>query len=376
MRNNKKLFKNVAKTTLALGVALTVSLNVVQSAQAAQALATLSGVEINGNKDSGYEVLLNTDKNVEFKKYVDSKNRIVIDLKGTSAAKNLNTIYNKTTGIDHVMFKPVSKDNVKIYLQGKNVAYSDVALSTGVFSKSTLYKAPAEDVLVLNKPITSYKPVTRVEEEVVETTESYNETYSKILSTLAPGKLFDKANLGWLVSFGMFIIFLIGAVRGIREKNKVNIKITEDLKQKEIDLYSQINRKRGLIGDELGLNRKKETFTSNLSKRAYGMKAYENSQKNPMNLNAKRSNVQPDIKLQSQINPMNNNDLLNKPGVMRKRQPSGLKTQSRVNTPNNKDVEIDSVKFLESMAKIYEKSGRVDLANGLQGNILRAKTTR
>ena len=40
------------------------------------------------------------------------------------------------------------------------------------------------------------------------------------------------------------------------------------------------------------------------------------------------------------------------------------------------EVHIDNVKFLESMAKIYERSGRVDLANGLANNIKKAKTTK
>ena len=38
------------------------------------------------------------------------------------------------------------------------------------------------------------------------------------------------------------------------------------------------------------------------------------------------------------------------------------------------EIQIDNVKFLESMAKIYQKSGRTDLANGLVNNIKKAKT--
>jgi len=34
------------------------------------------------------------------------------------------------------------------------------------------------------------------------------------------------------------------------------------------------------------------------------------------------------------------------------------------------------MRFLESMAKIYEKSGRVDLAHGLQNNIMKAKISK
>jgi hypothetical protein len=38
-----------------------------------------------------------------------------------------------------------------------------------------------------------------------------------------------------------------------------------------------------------------------------------------------------------------------------------------------KTTNIDSIKFLESMTKIYEKNGRSDLAQGLKANMKKAK---
>ncbi len=38
-----------------------------------------------------------------------------------------------------------------------------------------------------------------------------------------------------------------------------------------------------------------------------------------------------------------------------------------------KTTNIDSMKFLESMTKIYEKNGRTDLAQGLKSNMQKAR---
>ena len=38
-----------------------------------------------------------------------------------------------------------------------------------------------------------------------------------------------------------------------------------------------------------------------------------------------------------------------------------------------KTTNMDSIKFLESMTKIYEKNGRSDLAQGLKANMKKAK---
>ena len=58
---------------------------------------------------------------------------------------------------------------------------------------------------------------------------------------------------------------------------------------------------------------------------------------------------------------------------------------SRINVGMNRPIQnstntvakasnIDSMKFLESMTKIYEKNGRADLAQGIKAGMLKAKS--
>ena len=53
---------------------------------------------------------------------------------------------------------------------------------------------------------------------------------------------------------------------------------------------------------------------------------------------------------------------------------SSIKPQTPVSAPV--DNNMDSMKFLESITKIYEKSGRADLAKGLKDNLQKARSNR
>ena len=112
----------------------------------------------------------------------------------------------------------------------------------------------------------------------------------------------------------------------------------------------------------------------------YGLKSYQNSQKNPYeNMSTP---IRPVRKVETtstltstiskpQVSSLNipkptTNKLISKPERTIK---------PKINdTPLYKETSnVDSKKFLEAMTKIYEKSGRNDLAQGLKNNISKAK---
>ena len=91
--------------------------------------ATLSEIQINPREDS-YEVTVKTDRDVSIDKQITSDNELILNLKGTKPAKFVNTIYNNTSGIDHVIIQSESGDQVKVLIEGENVAGSSVKLRT------------------------------------------------------------------------------------------------------------------------------------------------------------------------------------------------------------------------------------------------------
>ncbi|MFA6989325.1 MAG: hypothetical protein WC197_04580 [Candidatus Gastranaerophilaceae bacterium] len=360
---NKKFdFKKVLKTTLGITLALSFSF---ATANAAQTMAKLSGIEINPSQQGGYDILLDTDQNVTFEKTVQSDDNIEIELKGAEVLKPLNTIYNNSTNIDHVLFKPSGDGNVKILLKGKNIARSNVKLVTDILSNEVSKDSNnPENTVFLNRPINTYSPVVSENKE-----ESTDGVYSSLLSSFSIRNILSKRNLGWLLSFVMLSIFFVSTIKRNRANSSLSIKISEDLKEREESLYSQLNRKKDYIGIGLGSNKTKEEKPTSIHKQNYGLRAYENSQKNPLNKGIKTTG----ISNSARINPLTNNT-----AITAKRRTIGQKTSTLATKKDVQtvQVQIDSMKFLESMAKIYEKSGRVDLANGLQDNILKAKRLR
>jgi hypothetical protein len=362
---NKKFdFKKTLRTTLGVGLALSISL---AAANASQELAKLSGIEINPSQNGGYNILLNTDKNIKFNKNIQSENNIEIEVQGAEISKPINTVYNNATSIDHVLFKPSTDGNVKIMLQGQNIASSNISVASDTLPQDIT--SNSKDTVYLNRPMNSYSPV--VSEENTEATEN---VYSSFASSLSLRKLINKTSLGWLLSLAMLVIFFASSVKRNKEKNNINIKLSEDSKEREMSLSSQLGRRKGTLGVGLGSIRPEEEISAPIHKQAYGLRAYENSQINPQNRNLKASGISRPSR--SAFTSSNN---LNKPAAAQKRRTTAPKTSTLAAT--KKDIQtaqgqIDSIKFLESMAKIYEKSGRVDLANGLQSNILRARKTR
>lgn len=82
---------------------------------------TLSEVQINA-ADSGYAIVLKTDSEARMKKVISSPDKMYIELKDVQASDELNTVYNNVANIENVTIQPVSKNDLKITLQGKDIS--------------------------------------------------------------------------------------------------------------------------------------------------------------------------------------------------------------------------------------------------------------
>jgi len=337
---------------------------------AAENVPVLSGLQINPTENGSYQIILKADKDIPVKKYVTADNTVVLDIKGVKASDSINTVYNNASDVDHVVFQPVKDNHIKVFVQGKNISDSNIKVESPVLP-SDLQKDSiknSQETLVLNAPVDSYRPVVNLEEESAIEEKQVSQSYL--------ASLFDKSNTGWLISFLMFVAFAIVGLKALFPENKkINIKISDDLNTREKDLYKNLNRHQGLIGKSLGapstiknLNQKPTISSVN-----YGLREYQNSQINPNY----RSMTSARMPVAQKIKPDSSKITL------KTSQAKTLKTKTAVssskisaNDINDAKINIDSMRFLESMAKIYEKSGRVDLAHGLQNNIMKAKISK
>ncbi|MDD3593373.1 MAG: AMIN domain-containing protein [Candidatus Gastranaerophilales bacterium] len=330
--------------------------------------AILSGVEINPSENGSYAIVLNTDKNVAYEKKITSKNNIVIDLKDTIVSKNSNTVYNNAKGIEHVMLKSADKGRLQIAIQGKNVSGSEVTLGETALNTVQEEKNYANTVFV-NKPLNEYAPVYEEEAEDAAATATLAGMLNRLKNSNFIRSLITPSNFGWMMSFAIMFALLIASQLKTKTAKPVSIKIADENEKEEEIIRANLERRRGLIGSDMGT--KQILPKTNVSSLNYGLRAYGN--KNPFpETDARVSGLQ-----RKNIRTQYDRSLVQRPSNLT-RKSAGLRTNSITQRALQEDIQkntvhIDNVKFLESMAKIYEKSGRVDLANGLANNIKRAR---
>jgi len=333
--------------------------------QVLAAPATLNGVEISASNSRGYDIVLNTDNKANVEKQSATSDTLVLALKNTKVSKDTNTVYKNANGIEHVILKPTA-NNLQIEINGKAAGSSKVSVNNEIASLPQDYN----NTVFLNKPLNAYAPIHQIEEEAAATS-SFG-LIKRIVNSPSLRNLLASPNFGWFVSFMLMFGFLVMTSLKRQPRSQVNVKIanTED-KENKI-LKAALERKEGLIAEGQGLQQRRTQLRPkpqdgiSAQQANYGLKAYNKP------LGANTNSFRP------QAPSMPNDVLRAATGVNRQpmRATATSTAQELKEDIKKNEVHIDNVKFLESMAKIYERSGRVDLATGLANNIKKAKNIR
>lgn len=384
--------------------------------------ATLSEIEINPYNESNYQFVLKTDKKIPIQKIIISDNKIILKLKHIRPAGFVNTVYN-TSSINNIIIQPSSNDEVKIYIDGKNAAQSYISLETDDSgldfiapvqsvnpesqTKTAIEKTDLSEtnktktspqtnnkILNTNKPASfnnieeqipenviqvnakpDFKPAIVMNESAQNKEETNKEQSTLHLSLLK--KLFSGSLIDNVIRILALLIILIGAFKALKPKQKnihINLNANKNIKEKEIDLYKHLSSNRGLIGGSIKSSYDKDNILKrNTSSTNYGLNEYKNSQvapktmglKSPPRLSPEDIGFKPSLSHDFSLGV--NRTKSSKASInTQTRQPASRITKNDINSAK---VNIDNVKFLETMAGIYEKSGRTDLASGIQSSL-------
>ncbi len=378
------------------------SVFLIPPAALASSEAVLKAIKVDRIDGRNYRITVKTDRDVPVKKYVTAANKVVLDMKNIKPARFVNTMYNNAPEIDHVIVQPVSNDRLRIFIQGMNIASSKILLDTRDKSLDFLQNhaeyqnikpaktAPApqktirEEVrpepliidlsdkkpfnVVSNKSsaekVKSVTPVMSFEERSRTNYDNVKERTGPIL-----GKLSDASTFDWTLRFLTLGVIIAAGIKFFSKPKKVEIDLaSNDMKTREMELYKSAESKKELLTRSLGIPVqkgsavKKPNYTTTSH---YGLGEYKNSQLPPRKTTA----------------PLSSGAL----NTVKKPKPipqsiAGTKTQAKTVKPNQAKVtrkqtaeakqNFDSVKFLETMASIYQKSGRADLASGIRQNII------
>lgn len=346
----------------------------------------LQAIQVDGVKDS-YNIILKSDDVAELKKTVQAPNKMVLNLKGIRASKTINTIYNNTSNVDSVVVEPTGDDSVKILIQADNAGSAQVHFDTlktplGVLDK-TQKPASTTDELILNAPMESYQPVYDSGSDEDEAGFSISGAMASPLA-ITLKKILKNEKLSWMITFGFLTIMVLSGLKTMRGKDgDIKVGLSQSLKQRELDLYREgvhmsdnsrlmADMPSASISPQAVAMQKSMTPGSN-----YGLRAYQNGSRSPY-VTSEIQRPRP-VSPQPVSSPQMTRAVAPKPQAQNTMQAAGqnvgqktaLRTAPSVTKP--KTSNIDSIKFLESMTKIYEKNGRSDLAQGLKSNMKKAK---
>lgn len=325
----------------------------------------LQAIQVDGVKDS-YNIILKSDDVADVKKTIQAPNKMVLVLNGIRASKTINTIYNNTSSVDSVVVEPNGDDSVKISVQAANVANAGVhfdSLKTplGVLDKSQPQKK-ATDEVVLNDPVDSYSPVYQDDEE-----QNSGFSLSNVLGSSTIKNIFKNEKISWLIACVMFSLLVASGLKTIKgNDNEIKVGLSQSLKERELDLYRNMG-----VGVQ---SHEQVSPLQNIPGASYGLRAYQNGTKNPyvsQEVQRTRPAATPTVAVQPATKTINPT-----PRPMQNTMSTMQSTQAVKTAPamsKSKATNIDSIKFLESMTKIYEKNGRSDLAQGLKANMKKAK---
>lgn len=359
-------------------IALATTMMLCSSAFAAD--VNLSEIEFS-SANKGYNVVLKTDKNTSFRKTLQNEDKLVIELKNTITSDNFSTIYNDVSEINNVIVTPVGKDDLKIQIQGKNVNHSFISLDTSGESPVVPQNFDSNQIN-LNLPIENYKPVYNemdLEDEELEEEVSVSSALSK-LNPLAKQRTTShkspaqKNDYKWLTYLGLAVIMFSAFKNLTKATQTAQAGQFQNIKDREKELAEKLNTS---VKETLSL-RSKIAQNASAPSINYGLRSYQNSQKNPYE-NA-TTPIRPVRKVETTIPTSTTTSTLSRPQATRVTPAQKPITNSLASkkenytrpvstVPSYRETNVDSKKFLEAMTKIYEKSGRTDLAQGLKNNM-------
>lgn len=80
--------------------------------------------------DNGYNVILKADNVPKVRKQTKGHDTLILNVKGVATTDAVNAVYKNTDGINGLVVENLSKDEIKVYIQAKNIANSTIIAQT------------------------------------------------------------------------------------------------------------------------------------------------------------------------------------------------------------------------------------------------------
>ena len=371
----------------------------------------LQSIQIDTFKDT-YNIILKSDEKPEAKRVINDENKIMLTLKGVRVSQELNTVYN-ATNIDSVTVEPAGNDTVNVLIQAQNASHANLIFDTldtplGVLRAQDNKKADEpkqvkkhKKKIVLSHPVRDYRPVFEEDDDDAMSLDSLmsSEYASSVISMFKDDGI---TNAITILLIGLIILCTVRLFRrnsGKEENMKVGLTQSLNLRDREMGLMQDMMSNQQQYQAQQQMQQAPQPQPAVIRPEMnYGIRSYQNANKAPYQQSTRSPYMSTDIKfnnqsLQQKMQEIRNNvqqqtasiqnlqekapaQVASAPLRANRTTQAGMQqrpisSSSRMTTPQPRVTNMDSMKFLDSMAKIYEKNGRSDLAQGLKAKISR-----
>lgn len=404
MRKNSFIVK---RFFIALALMLATTVSVLASEN------VISSVIISKSKidPQGYELNIDSTQAVQYKSRIDSDGNVVFDLKNSTLAPNMGTIYDDVVDIDNVTVKQLDKNKVRIYVSGADARNTELVFVNSLFETAS----ESAKKININRPISEYKSTSLHNNDLEYATDEQewddNSFNLYHFSTIVLSELKNGASGKVLILLMLFAIAamliktlsaklaqekepLIGLNNSKYSNNEAQIGTlgtikalqntqidnssnrSDTLKQAQIELAKAHQKYQQYIQNKYQNLQKPKSIDVDTLKKSIALNQYQKSTQNPyknqevIKLNGLNNGFDNQEKFKGQIPPrpkMRTNKEFTSPYIK--------KTNNFIDTNIQKNVPKTNMKFLESVSKIYEHSGRGDLAQELKNSISKTKQT-
>lgn len=375
----------------------------------------ISQVVISKSKDraNSYELTIDSSEIVQYKSRIDEDGNVYFDLKNSTLAPDMGTIYDDVINIDNVTVKQLDKNRVRIYVSGKDARNTDLVFVNSLFETSV----PSKKVTI-NRPIKEYKStILNNDLEYQDNTQEWDDNsfnFSYLSATMMTE--LKEGPIGKILIVLSLFAFLLILARNLAAK------LSQD-KEPLIGLNQNINHQMGSLGisvkkqqlqqpmlkaqkrndDLVGISKRNEALKQAQIELTRAHEKYQQyiqnkyqgiKQPKTVDVDALRKSIALNQYQKSTQNPYKNQEVIKideirntsnetfkippRPRMQEKQAFSSPYIQRKTNLVNSnyiKEQPKQNMRFLESVTKIYERSGRADLADGLKNSITKAKQT-
>ncbi len=334
----------------------------------------IESVEISQHS-TGYNLKIRTTEATQIKKRVENKNSAYFELRNVVPADDIDTIYNDVSDLDSVVIQQIDKSKIRIYVNGLGAAKTRATIE----APANIIKDTKE--IIVGAPRSKYSPVNY--ESIEESNWEDNEfTFANVVNSTSEALNNMNIDFMLILSVVVILISLAGLKKAFSNKvgkeDAIGIKATKRaqdglgaIPMPQSDLLRELK--------ESEISTLNTNYTKpNATTQNYALNSYNKAQnKNPYTNNVRKGTTlnQPLRKVSSPMTPERPKYSTPKKNIANQyKNMQNFATTNAIKKADTKaNVNMDNLKFLESVTQIYEKSGRKDLAQGIKSNLSKSK---